>query len=159
MQIRTTTMPAAPRMSKSRQQRSCVGTGHTRNRNPCRSYAVRTATGAWPRGLVGSGEGRSMVGRHNFTGYGLGVRRGAITRADRRQAALTRIPTSAGTRERDGSARQWFERLRDRDHESPGGLREAERRPGFDISLEGSEPWFSAEVEVERLLEVDRRLM
>ena len=33
------------------------------------------------------------------------------------------------------------------------------REPGFDISLERSEPWFSAEGEVARLLEVDRRLM
>ena len=51
-----------------------------------------------------------------------------------------------------------FERLCDREprrEEASGKPRE----PGFDISLERSEPWFSAEVEVERLLEVDRRLM
>jgi hypothetical protein len=36
---------------------------------------LRTATGAWPKGLVGSGVRDSMVGRNNFTGYGLGVRR------------------------------------------------------------------------------------
>ena len=66
-------------------------------------------------------------------------------RADRRLAALQR-------QEREREEQQWVEQLRKREPKASGG--QGTREPRFDISLERSEPWFSAEVE--RFLEVER---
>jgi hypothetical protein len=82
-------------------------------------------------------------------------------RADRRLAALQR-------QEREREEQQWVEQLRKREPKASGNKRAALRyltreigtwfsAEVFDISLERSEPWFSAEVE--RFLEVERRLM
>jgi len=152
MQIRTTTMPAPPRMSKSRQQRTCMGTGHTRT-----SAELEPLCHTQYAPPLGHGRGvwlvlvrDSMVGRHSFTGHGLGVkqsrvRRSAITReAQCNHACRPTISgsTSAGTRERDGSAVVGTPA-----QSRAQGLGGKPREPGFDVSRERSEPWFSAEVE------------